>query len=104
MILESAILNVRAGHEAAFERALLQARPLIAASPGFIELEIRRCIETANRYLLSVKWQSLEDHTIGFRQSERYQRWRALLHHFYEPFPTVEHYGEALDLDADRGN
>lgn len=104
MILETAILNVRVGDEAAFERALVQARPLIAASPGFVNLEIRRCIETANRYLLLAKWQSLEEHTIGFRQSERYQRWRALLHHFYEPFPTVEHYGEPIDLGLKGGD
>lgn len=101
MILESAILDIRAGDEAAFEIALRRARPLIASSPGFVSLEVRRCVETANRYLLLVQWRSLEDHTIGFRQSERYRRWQAQLHHFYEPFPTVEHYGNAIDLDVD---
>jgi heme-degrading monooxygenase HmoA len=59
-------------------------------------MEVRRCIETRNRYLLLVAWEKLEDHTVGFRQSARYQEWRALLHHFYEPFPIVEHYEAPL--------
>jgi heme-degrading monooxygenase HmoA len=96
MILESATLNVRPGDEAAFERAMREARPLIAASAGFAGMEIRRCIETPNRYLLLVHWKTLEDHTIGFRGSPRYQEWRALLHHLYDPFPVVEHYLEPL--------
>ncbi len=96
MILEVAILNVRVGEESAFEAAMRNARPLIEGSPGFGELELRRCVEAPNRYLLLVEWRSVEDHTIGFRQSGRYQEWRKLLHHFYDPFPTVEHYGEPI--------
>jgi len=96
MVLEVVILNVREGQEAAFEAAMRQARPLIEATAGFAGIAVRRCIETPNRYLLTVSWKTLEDHTIGFRQSDRYPEWRDLLHHFYDPFPTVEHYGEAL--------
>jgi heme-degrading monooxygenase HmoA len=77
---------------------MCQAFPLIRATPGFVELHLRRCIETPNRYLLTVSWQSLEDHTVGFRESDRYPEWRALLHHFYDPFPVVEHYSDALSL------
>lgn len=95
MILETVILNVKPGQGAAFEAATREAAPLIAASPGYITHEIRRCIETPDRYLLLVSWQTLEDHTVGFRGSAAYQEWRRLLHHFYEPLPTVEHY-EAL--------
>jgi heme-degrading monooxygenase HmoA len=98
MILEVATLNVRAGQEPAFEEAMRRASPLIEASPGFAGMNLRRCLETPNRYQLSVKWQEVEDHTLGFRQSERYQQWRELLHHFYDPPPTVEHYGEALPI------
>ena len=94
MILESALLDVKPGEEAAFEAAIRQARPLIAATPGFRSIAIRRCLETPNRYLLLVEWEKLEDHTVGFRQSTRYEKWRALLHHFYDPFPRVEHFGE----------
>jgi heme-degrading monooxygenase HmoA len=96
MILEVATLNVRAGEEAAFEQAMHRARPLIEASPGFGKLELRRCLEMPNRYVLLVDWRTVEDHTVGFRQSSRYQEWRKLLHHFYDPFPTVEHYGEPI--------
>jgi heme-degrading monooxygenase HmoA len=96
MILESALLDVKPGEEAAFEAAIKQARPLIAATPGFRAIAVRRCIETPNRYLLLVEWETLEDHTIGFRQSARYAQWRALLHRFYEPFPRVEHFGPSV--------
>jgi heme-degrading monooxygenase HmoA len=96
MILETAILNVKPGEAAAFEAAMGEARPLIAATPGFQRIEVRRCIEVESRYLLLVWWDTLQAHTVDFRQSERYQAWRALLHHFYEPFPDVEHYGAPI--------
>jgi heme-degrading monooxygenase HmoA len=96
MILESALLDVKPGEESAFEAALREARTLIAATPGFRAISVRRCIETPNRYLLLVEWDRLEDHTIGFRQSPRYETWRALLHRFYDPFPRVEHFGEPV--------
>jgi heme-degrading monooxygenase HmoA len=96
MILEVARLDVRPTETAAFETAIRQALPLIEVTPGFIEFNLRRCIETPNRYLLTVSWKTLEDHTIGFRQSERYPQWRALLHRFYDPFPMVEHYSDAI--------
>ena len=92
MILETAILNVKSGQEASFETAMAQARPLIAATPGFLGIQVHPCIETPGRYLLLVQWNSVTDHIVGFRQSERYETWRALLHHFYDPFPLVEHY------------
>jgi heme-degrading monooxygenase HmoA len=97
MITEIAQLDVRPHQVAAFEAAFAQARPLIAATPGFIALTLQRCIETEGRYLLRIEWRTLEDHTIGFRQSVRYERWRELLHHFYEPFPIVEHYAAPLE-------
>jgi heme-degrading monooxygenase HmoA len=96
MILETAILSVKPGQSQAFEAAMAQARPLIAATPGFQRIEVRPCVETADRYLLLVWWDTLEAHTIGFRQSDRYEPWRQLLHHFYEPFPLVEHYAAPL--------
>lgn len=92
MILEQAILPVVPGQEPAFEQAFREAQRIIAASPGYLGHELRRCVEQPNRYLLLVRWRTLEDHTIGFRQSEPYQAWRKLLHHFYDPFPVVEHY------------
>jgi heme-degrading monooxygenase HmoA len=92
MIREHALLPVRPGSEPDFERAFAQARPLISAMPGFRALSLSRSIESPSSYLLLVEWESLEDHTVGFRESAQYQEWKALLHHFYEPFPVVEHF------------
>lgn len=96
MILEHVILQVKTGQQLAFEAAMQQAQPLISATPGFDRLELRACLETPNRYLLLVWWHRLENHTDDFRGSARYQQWRALLHHFYDPAPTVEHYAEPV--------
>jgi heme-degrading monooxygenase HmoA len=96
MILEHAVLNIKKGQGAAFEAALARARPLIEASEGFQKMEMRACAETKDRYLLLVWWSTVEAHTQGFRQSARYEEWRAALHGFYEPFPTVQHYGKPL--------
>ena len=92
MILEHASLDVVPGREAEFESAFTEAKTIIASMPGFRTLRLERCIEQPNRYLLLVEWERLADHTEGFRGSAEYERWRALLHHFYETFPTVEHF------------
>ena len=94
MILEVAVLDVKPGQTAAFETAFAKASPIIARSAGYRGHELQRCVEQPNRYLLLVKWERLEDHTVGFRQSADYQEWKRLLHHFYDPFPEVEHYRE----------
>jgi heme-degrading monooxygenase HmoA len=96
MILEVATLDVRAGQELAFEAAFREASAIISSMPGYLSHELQRCVEKDNRYLLLVNWQALEDHTVGFRQSAEYQRWKSLLHHFYDPFPNVEHYRRVL--------
>ena len=92
MITEHAVLPVIAGHEAEFIETMDRAKAIIAASPGFISLRVLRCQEQPSQFLLLVEWETLEDHTEGFRNSEAYQEWRALLHHFYDPFPVVEHF------------
>ena len=94
MVLEHALLDVISGLEVEFEEAFSRARDVISKSPGFISLKIVRGIERPSSYLLLVEWESLEDHTIGFRQSARYAEWRELLHHFYDPFQVVEHFFE----------
>ncbi len=92
VILEVAILDIKPGLGMEFEIAFKTASAIITSIPGYISHELQRCVETANRYILLVRWQKLEDHTVGFRQSPEYQEWCSLLHHFYEPFPMVEHY------------
>ncbi|MEC0228357.1 antibiotic biosynthesis monooxygenase family protein [Paenibacillus alba] len=92
MILEAAILPVIAGKNAEFEAAFQQASSIISSMKGYISHELQVCLEDSNKYLLLVHWETLEDHTVGFRGSAEYQEWRTLLHHFYDPFPVVEHY------------
>ena len=92
VIVEHALLHVVPGQESAFEAAFAEARPLIAASPGCKHVSLSRCVERPSTYLLIVDWERLEDHTQGFRESPAYEEWRGLLHHFYDPFPTVEHF------------
>jgi heme-degrading monooxygenase HmoA len=92
MITEHALLPVISGQEEQFEAAFDRARAIIASMPGFISLSLSRSVESPSTYLLLVQWESLEDHTLGFRGSPQYQQWRELLHKFYEPFPLVEHY------------
>jgi heme-degrading monooxygenase HmoA len=96
VILEHALLSVRPGRHEAFEQAFAEARQIIAAMPGFGGLTLSRCLERAGSYLLLVEWATLEDHTVGFRGSPEYEQWRALLHSFYDPFPSVEHYTTVL--------
>jgi len=92
MILESAVLDVKPDQTRQFEAAFSKARRIISASPGHLSHELQRCIEKPNRYLLLVRWRTVQDHTEGFRKSAPYQEWKRLLHHFYDPFPVVEHY------------
>lgn len=86
------MLDVIPGAEAEFEVAFREAQEIIASMPGFVSLRLERCLERPSVYLLLVEWQRLEDHTVGFRGAPEYGEWRALLHHFYEPFPVVEHF------------
>ncbi|NRF40679.1 antibiotic biosynthesis monooxygenase [Pedobacter foliorum] len=92
MILEVAILNIIEGRQLDFENAFKQAQVIISSMQGYISHELQKCIENDQQYILLVKWETLEAHTVGFRGSSEYQEWRALLHHFYDPFPVVEHY------------
>jgi heme-degrading monooxygenase HmoA len=98
MILEAAILNVRRGEESAFEDAFRAASPLISAAPGYLSHKLQRCLETRGRYLLLVQWETLEAHTIGFRQSANFQPWKQQLYHFYDPSPVVEHYQSVMEF------
>lgn len=92
MILEQAILHVLPGKTDEFEVAFKQAQQIISKMQGYIGHELQRCIENPDQYLLLVKWKTLEAHTVEFRGSGEYLKWKELLHHFYDPFPIVEHY------------
>jgi heme-degrading monooxygenase HmoA len=96
MILEAAFLQVRPGQSATFEAAFLEAQSIIASMPGYLSHELQRCLEREGSYLLLVRWESVAAHEEGFRKSPQYQRWKKLLHHFYDPFPTVNHYEQVV--------
>ncbi|PQP19271.1 antibiotic biosynthesis monooxygenase family protein [Rhodococcus opacus] len=98
MILEHALLSVAPERVEEFESAFAQAESIISSMPGFLRLRLSRGLERPNVYLLLVEWEELEDHTEGFRQSSRYQQWKDLLHHFYDPFPVVEHYAPVREV------
>ena len=98
MIIEQAVLNVIPAKTAEFEVALQQALPLISTSAGFQGLEIRRHAKVRHQYLLLMRWDSVEHHTEGFRKSDRYLKWKDLLHGFYDPFPEVSHFEEVVAL------
>ncbi len=99
MILEQAVLPVKPGQEEAFLAAFERASPIIAGQAGFRTLRLSRCLERPSSFLLLVEWDSLEAHTEGFRGSAGYEEWRRLLHHFYDPFPTVEHFTDVAVVE-----
>jgi heme-degrading monooxygenase HmoA len=92
MVLEVAVLNVRPGQGPTFEAAFREAAPIMASAPGYLSHELQTCLEAPDRYLLLARWESLDAHITGFRNSAGYQEWKRRLHHFYDPFPSVEHY------------
>lgn len=104
MILEAAILQVKSGQEQQFESDFVVAGQYISSIKGYIRHSLRRCIENPHQYLLLVDWETLEDHTVGFRGSPQYQEWKNLLHHYYDPFPAVEHYENVIAVEGSHIN
>ncbi len=92
MVLEHALIDVKPGTSEAFEAALAEARAVIGACPGFVSLRLHRGIERTDRYLLLVEWESLEDHTVGFRESQTFVTWRSLIGPYFDSPPDVVHY------------
>jgi heme-degrading monooxygenase HmoA len=100
MVLEHALLPVAPDRRAEFEAAFARALPLLSATPGFRRASLSHSVEHPGRYLLLVEWDRLEDHTEGFRGSDRYAEWSRLLHPFYDPFPEVGHATAVLTAEA----
>jgi heme-degrading monooxygenase HmoA len=102
MILEVALLQIKNGQEKQFEADFATAGQFVCGSKGYIKHSLSKCLEQTNKYILLAEWKSKEDHTIGFRQSPEYLKWKNILHHYYDPFPTVEHY--VTIIENDQGN
>lgn len=91
MITEVVQVDIKPGQEKDFETAVEMAKPIFARSKGWKSLEIKRSIEKPSRYRLFLKWETLEDHTVDFREGPNFAEWRALVGpHFAAP-PDVEH-------------
>lgn len=98
MILEVVMLEVKKGLENKFEADFKKASKYISSIDGYLNHKLKRCLEQRNKYILLVEWHRLEDHTIGFRQSEQYAYWREILHHYYDPKPVVEQYETTFEM------
>ncbi|NUS14436.1 MAG: antibiotic biosynthesis monooxygenase [Streptomyces sp.] len=92
MVVEHARLTVEAGREEEFQEVFGKARLVLAEAEGFRWAELLRCEERPRVFLLLVGWESVEAHMTGFRESERFQRWRAMVGPFFAEPPTVAHY------------
>jgi len=92
MVTEVALLKIRENKSGEFEKSFKQAQKIISNMKGYMQHELQKCMEEENKYLLIVRWEKLENHMEGFRKSDEYMEWKKLLHHYYDPFPTVEHY------------
>ena len=92
MILEAVLLNIKNGLDNDFESSFTKASKIISSVNCYLSHELHKCLKVEGKYLLLIKWETLAAHTVGFRSSPEYQEWKKLLHHFYEPFPTVEHF------------
>ena len=99
MILEVAILNVKPGRAKKFENDFLIASQYISSIEGYVKHSLKKCIEVDSQYILLVEWVAVEAYEIRFRQSPQYQKWKALLHDYYDPFPQVLRY-EDLQIEV----
>lgn len=96
MILEVADIRITPGRQAEFEQAAERGLSTIfPQAAGFRGYEVRHSIESPDRYVLLLKWDTLEDHTVGFRASPLYAEWRSLVGEFFAKPPFVEHFVEA---------
>jgi heme-degrading monooxygenase HmoA len=93
MILELADIRIQSGAQAAFDAAIKKGvETVIASAKGFRGYKVNKGVESPERYLLMIFWETLENHTVDFRQSPAFQEWRAIVGPFFAAPPAVEHY------------
>ncbi len=93
MILELADIRIQPGRQAAFDEAIQRGlKTVIARARGFQGFKVNKGIESPERYVLQIFWATLEDHTVGFRQSPQFAEWRAIVGPFFAAPPVVEHF------------
>jgi heme-degrading monooxygenase HmoA len=96
MVLEIADFTIKAGTEDEFAAAVKEALPHVSATPGFLGARLTRSIESPSRFVLLIEWESVEAHTVGFRASDRFPKWRALIGPYFDGDPYVEHAADVL--------
>lgn len=92
MVLEIATIDIKPGTNADFERHLELAQSVISRSPGYLGHQFQHCMEQSNRYVLLIRWETLEAHTVGFRTSDLFTEWRGLIGPYFESPPAVQHF------------
>jgi heme-degrading monooxygenase HmoA len=93
MILEIADLRIHPGQNAAFDEAINRGlREVIAHAKGFQGFKVNKGIESPERYVLQIFWETLENHTVDFRESDAFAQWRAIVGPFFAAAPVVEHF------------
>lgn len=93
MILEIADIRIPAGQNAAFEEAIQRGLATVASrAQGFKGAKVNRGIESPERYILQIFWDTLEDHTVAFRGGPLFAEWRAIVGPFFAAPPVVEHF------------
>jgi heme-degrading monooxygenase HmoA len=94
MVLEIADITVLPGTDDEFADAVREGIRYVADTPGFRSARLTRGIETPGRYVLLIEWDSIEAHTVGFRESENFGRWRGCIGPFLDGAPRVEHFDD----------
>ena len=93
MILEIADIRIAPGQQVAFEEAIARALTTVASqSAGMMGWSVNKGVESPERYVLQIRWATLEDHTVGFRQGPLFAQWRAIIGPFFAQPPQVEHF------------
>lgn len=93
MILEIAEIRIAPGQQAAFDEAIQRALATVASqAKGMRGYKVNKGIESPERYVLQIFWDTLEDHTVGFRQGPLFAQWRAIIGPFFASPPVVEHF------------
>ena len=97
MILEVDILHIKPEEISKFEAVFPKVEPIFRSIKGYISHELQRCVETKGRYHLLIRWETIESHTVNFRQSPKFQEFRGLVGGFFAQPPVAEHFERVTD-------
>jgi heme-degrading monooxygenase HmoA len=93
MILELADIRIKPGTQADFDQAIKKGvETVISTAKGYRGYEVHKGVESPDRYVLTIRWDTLENHTVDFRESPAFQAWRAIVGPFFASLPAVEHF------------